>query len=76
MKELGSCLSGEQGQVLQFISDFTDADQEFDILRETSFQTGAKGTFTLIATDSPLGEVTENSEVWRQHLVRIEEAQS
>ena len=76
MKELGSCLSGEQGQVLQFISDFAEAEQEFDILRETSLQTGAKGTFTLIATDNPLGEVTESSEVWRQHLVRIEEAQS
>ncbi len=75
MKELGSCLSGDKGQVLQFISDFNEADEEFDILRETSQRTGAKGTFTLIATDAPLGGVTENAEVWRQHLDRIEQAQ-
>ena len=76
MKELGSCLSGDKGQVLQFISDFNEADEEFDILRETSRKTGAKGTFTLIATDAPLGGVTESAQVWRQHLDRIEEAQA
>ena len=76
MKELGSCLSGDKGQVLQFISDFNEADEEFDILRETSRKTGAKGTFTLIATDAPLGGVTESAQVWRQHLDRIEDAQA
>jgi len=49
MKALGSCLSGDKGHVLQFISDWVDADAEFGILREVSGRTGAKGTFTLAA---------------------------
>ena len=76
MKELGSCLSGEKGQVLQFISDFQDAEEEFGILRETSARTGAKGTFTLIATDSKVDGLIKGSGVWREHLKRIEEAQA
>jgi len=73
LKQLGEALSGEAGHVFQLISDWEDAEEEFDILRETSRRTGAKGTFTLLdlkttgATGLPL---------WEEHLKRIEEAQA
>jgi N-acyl-D-amino-acid deacylase len=76
MKALGSVLRGDSGHVLQFISDWQDAEEEFDILRETSRTTGAKGTFTLIPIESPPDGMNANSELWRDQLKRIETAQA
>jgi N-acyl-D-amino-acid deacylase len=76
VKELGNSLSGAQGHVMQFISDWEDAEAEFDILRETCQNTGAKGTFTLVPIDAPSRGMNRDPELWRGHLKRIEEAQS
>ena len=76
MVALGSCLAGNKGQVLQFISDFVDADEEFGILRQVSEKTGAKGTFTLVPFDHPPPGANPDPELWRSHLQRIEAAQS
>ncbi len=75
MKQLGESLSGEKGQVMQFISDFKDPEEEFDILRETSAKTGAKGTFTLVPVSAPTDGMNQEKEAWKQHLHRIEAAQ-
>jgi len=72
LKRLGEMLSGEQGHVFQLISDWEDAENEFDVLRQTSARTGAKGTFTLL----DLGVVTKDGQpLLREHLRRIEESQ-
>lgn len=76
MKALGSMLKGDSGHVLQFISDFKDAEEEFDILRQTSAATGAKGTFTLIPIENPSEGMNEDPDLWRTHLARIEDAQA
>jgi N-acyl-D-amino-acid deacylase len=76
MKALGSVLKGESGHVLQFISDWKDAEEEFDILRQTSRATGAKGTFTLIPIEAPTDGMNDNPELWRDQLKRIETAQA
>lgn len=68
LKQLGEMLSGEAGHVFQFISDWDDPRDEFEILRHTSEKTGAKGTFTLIYMD-------QQPELWRQQLDMLEEAQ-
>ncbi len=69
LKALGEALSGEQGQVFQLISDWEDADDEFNILRETSEKTGAKGTFTLL-------DLGNQPDLWKEQLTRIEQAQT
>jgi N-acyl-D-amino-acid deacylase len=76
MVALGGCLSGEQGQVLQFISDWVDADAEFSILRQVSSRTGAKGTFTLIPFEVPPPGANPDPDLWRDNLRRIEAAQA
>lgn len=76
MKALGACLSGDKGHVLQFISDWVDADAEFGILRDVSARTGAKGTFTLAAFDNPPPGTNPDPNLWREHLKRIETAQA
>ncbi len=76
MKALGACLSGEKGHVLQFISDFLDAEAEFGILSDVSARTGAKGTFTLAAFDTPTPGMNPDPELWRTQLKRIEAAQA
>ena len=76
MKALGSVLDGKSGHVLQFISDWEDAEEEFDILRETSRATGAKGTFTLIPIENPSEGMNMDPELWRKQLQRIEAAQA
>ncbi len=76
MKALGSCLSGEKGHVLQFISDWVDADAEFGILRDVCRRTGAKGAFTLAALENPPPGMNQDPELWRSQLRRIETAQS
>jgi N-acyl-D-aspartate/D-glutamate deacylase len=76
MKALGSCLSGDRGHVLQFISDWVDEEAEFDILREVSASTGARGTFTLIAFDQPPAGMNPDPGLWRKQLGRLEAAQS
>ncbi|WP_420468446.1 N-acyl-D-amino-acid deacylase family protein [Panacagrimonas sp.] len=76
MKALGSCLSGDKGHVLQFISDWVDEDAEFGILRDVSKATGAKGTFTLAAFDKPPPGSNPNPDLWREHLKRIDAAQA
>lgn len=68
LKALGETLSGDRGHVFQLISDWEDVDDEFDILRETSDRTGAKGTFTLLYLDT-------QPELWRAQLDRVEAAQ-
>jgi N-acyl-D-aspartate/D-glutamate deacylase len=77
LKTLGEVLSGEQGHVFQFISDWEDADDEFSILRDTSARTGARGTFTLLFVDDSLGGTSPAGEagLWRQQLRRLEQAQ-
>jgi N-acyl-D-aspartate/D-glutamate deacylase len=69
LKQLGEMLSGEAGHVFQFISDWDDPRDEFEILRHTSEKTGAKGTFTLLYMD-------QQPELWRQQLDMVEEAQA
>ena len=69
LKALGSALSGEDGSVFQLISDWEDADDEFDILKETSKGTGAKGTFTLL-------DLSNTPNLWSDQLRRIEKAQA
>ncbi len=75
MTKLGEALSGDKGQVMQFISDFEDAEAEFNILRDTSAKTGAKGTFTLVPIKNPSEGMNADPKVWQQHLQRIEAAQ-
>ena len=76
MKALGRCLSGERGHVMQFISDWVDADDEFDILRETCRETGAKGTFTLVPIEAPSQGMNRDPELWKAQLRRLEAAQA
>ena len=76
MKALGRCLSGERGHVMQFISDWVDADDEFDILRETCRATGAKGTFTLVPIEAPSQGMNRDPELWKAQLKRLEAAQA
>lgn len=71
LKALGKMLDGAKHQVFQMVSDWDEPEAEFDVLRETCRQTGAKGTFTLLiqsADDDP-------DPIWRQHLKRIEAAE-
>jgi N-acyl-D-aspartate/D-glutamate deacylase len=72
LKQLGEALSGEHGHVFQLISDWDDAEEEFDILRQTSRKTGAKGTFTLLDLKT---QGASGMPLWQEHLTRIEEAQ-
>jgi N-acyl-D-aspartate/D-glutamate deacylase len=76
MVALGCCLSGEQGHVLQFISDWVDADAEFGILRQVTSRTGAKGTFTLVPFEAPPPGANPDPDLWRENLKRIEAAQA
>lgn len=69
LKQLGSVLSGEAGHVFQFISDWEDPADEFEILRATSEKTGAKGTFTLLHMD-------QQPDLWQEQLRMLEEAQA
>lgn len=69
LKQVALALSGDAGHVFQFIADWDDAEDEFSILRETSANTGAKGTFTLL--DSGV-----KPNLWREQLDRIETAQA
>ena len=69
LKQLGEVLSGDKGHVFQFISDWEDPADEFEILRYTSEKTGAKGTFTLLQMDP-------QPELWRQQLDMLEDAQA
>ncbi len=75
LKQLGEVLSGEQGHVMQFISDWEDPEEEFSILRETSARTGARGTFTLIQVDAEQLGVNVAAATWREQLERLERAQ-
>lgn len=71
LKAIGRVLDGSKNHVFQMVSDWDEPDAEFDVLRETCRRTGAKATFTLLiqaADDDP-------DPMWRQHLVRIEEAE-
>jgi N-acyl-D-aspartate/D-glutamate deacylase len=76
LKQLGEVLSGEKGHVMQFISDWEDADEEFSILRETSAKTGARGTFTLLSVDAEQLGVNAVAASWQQQLQRLERAQA
>ncbi len=69
LKQVAEALSGDSGHVFQFIADWDDAEDEFSILSETSAKTGAKGTFTLL-------DISRSSNLWREHLDRIEAAQA
>jgi N-acyl-D-amino-acid deacylase len=76
LKQLGTSLSGEQGHVMQFISDWEDAGEEFEILRETCRSTGARGTFTLAPIDAPSRGMNRDPQLWKQQLKMIEQAQA
>lgn len=69
LKQLGEVLSGDAGHVFQFISDWEDPADEFEILRHTSEKTGAKGTFTLL-------QMELQPELWQQQLQMLEDAQA
>lgn len=69
LKQLGEVLSGEAGHVFQFISDWEDPADEFEILRATSEKTGAKGTFTLLQVD-------QQPDLWQEQLKMLEDAQA
>lgn len=69
LKQLGEVLSGDAGHVFQFISDWDDPRDEFEILRHTSEKTGAKGTFTLLYMD-------QQPELWQEQLAMLEDAQA
>ncbi len=73
LKQLGQALSGEAGHVFQLISDWEDPDDEFDILRQTSRTTGARGTFTLLDLGN---NAPDGAPLWRHHLNNIEAAQA
>jgi N-acyl-D-aspartate/D-glutamate deacylase len=75
LKQLGECLSGEQGHVMQFISDWEDAEEEFSILRHTCKSTGARGTFTLLPIEAPSRGMNRDAQLWKAQLQRIERAQ-
>ena len=76
MKALGGCLSGAKGNVLQFISDWVDADAEFGILRDVCKRTGAKGTFTLATLENAPPGMNQDPDLWSWQLRRIETAQA
>ena len=82
LKQLGEALSGDKGSVFQFISDWEDAEDEFNILRETSAKTGAKGTFTLLdmgpGINANLGSANPagQPDLWHEQLQRLERAQA
>jgi N-acyl-D-aspartate/D-glutamate deacylase len=69
LKQLGEALAVADGKVFQMVSDFADADDEFDIVRSVCANTGAKGTFTLLQSD-------KRSTMWREQLQRVENAQA
>jgi N-acyl-D-amino-acid deacylase len=75
LKQLGEALSGERGNVFQFISDWVNPEEEFSILRETSAITGAKGTFTLLLIDTTQMGIENDPDMWRKQLARIDRAQ-
>ncbi len=76
LKQLGEMLDGDQGHVLQLISDWDDVDDEFSILRETAAKTNATSTFTLLILRgiTPSGGTAEG--LWRKLLDRTEQAQA
>jgi len=76
LKQLGASLCGDRGHVFQLISDWDDPQEEFNILRETSANTGAKGTFTLLVIDYAMLGMKHDIGLWREHIARIEDAQS
>jgi len=76
LKQLGEALSGDQGHVMQFISDWEDPEEEFSILRETSAKTGARGTFTLLVVDAEQLGVDVAATGWEQQLRRLDRAQA
>ncbi|MEM1433874.1 MAG: amidohydrolase family protein [Pseudomonadota bacterium] len=73
LTQLTSVMEGEKGHVFQFISDFEDADAEFEMLRETSRATGATGTFTLLDLEQT---DADGAPVWQRQLERLEQAQA
>jgi len=73
LKQLGQALSGAHGHVFQLISDWEEADEEFDILRDVSRNTGAKGTFTLLDLKTT---GAGGLPLWQEHLQRVEAAQA
>lgn len=81
LKQLGETLSGEQGHVMQFLSDWEDPEDEFSILRDTSEKTGAKGTFTLLYLEGDLSEDDAPAPaggpgLWAEQLKRLDKAQN
>jgi len=73
LKALGKALSGSEGHVFQLISDWEDPEAEFDILRQTSRATGAKGTFTLLDLGN---NAPDGTPMWQHHLQALEASQS
>jgi N-acyl-D-amino-acid deacylase len=76
LKQLGKCLSGKRGHVMQFISDWEDAEDEFSILRDTCESTGAKATFTLAPIEAPSKGMNRDPMLWKSQLKMIEQAQA
>lgn len=69
LERLGEALTSREGSVFQMISDWEDADAEFNILRVISQRAGAKGTFTLL-------DLANRPELWSDQLARVEQAQA
>ncbi|MDB6060344.1 MAG: Amidohydrolase 3 [Verrucomicrobiaceae bacterium] len=69
LKQLGETLAAAPGKVFQMVSDFIDADYEFEIVRHVCARTGAKGTFSLLQSDS-------RPTMWSEQLARVDKAQA
>lgn len=67
LEQLGASLDSEAGQVFQMVSDFTDAEREFDMVRNICATSGARGTFTLLHSHN-------QPTFWREQLQRLDQA--
>lgn len=68
LEQLCATLDGKAGQIFQMVSEFRNADEEFEMLRQICALNGVKGTFTLLQQDSI-------PTFWQEQLTRVENAQ-
>jgi N-acyl-D-aspartate/D-glutamate deacylase len=67
LKQLGEALPAAPGTLFQMVSDFEDAESEFDIVHEIARRTGHKGTFTYL-------DNSERPGFWDEQAKRLEKA--
>jgi N-acyl-D-amino-acid deacylase len=68
VEQIADAFKGRSGKVFQLVSDFTDGEADFDILRNVCRNTGGRGTFTLMQQDYL-------PDLWHQQLSRVSSAQ-